>query len=288
MVIDEIQKIDNWAEIVKPLWDADTFAQLSLKVILLGSSRLLLQQGFTESLAGRFEVTPLTHWTLREIETAFGFTPDQYVWFGGYLGAASLIDDEPRWCDYVLNSLIETTVSKDILMLTRVDKPALLRWLFELGRNCLGQILSYTRPTSGRRQHRNPNALRPTPQLGRSADGPGKYAVDVGRQRASIPEWQVQNSALSSVFLISIYTQARANPVEWGRWVETAIGEHLCRSVWLGETEPFYWRESNDEVDFVVRKGRQVIGLEVKSGRTQRVPAWPLFNAAPTPTNCFW
>jgi len=132
LVIDEIQKIDNWSETVKKEWDADTSAERKLKVIILGSSRLLLQQGLTESLAGRFEIIPLGHWSYREMHRAFNFTPEQYVWFGGYPGAAALIDNEERWARYITDSLIETSISKDILMLTRVDKPALMKRLFEL------------------------------------------------------------------------------------------------------------------------------------------------------------
>ncbi len=286
LVIDEIQKIDNWAEIVKAQWDKDSFANLSLKVILLGSSRLLLQQGLTESLAGRFEVTQLTHWTLSEMEAAFGFTPDQYVWFGGYPGAASLIDNEARWRDYVLNSLIETTVSKDILMLTRVDKPALLRRLFELGCGYSGQILSYTKLLGQLQDAGNTVTLTHYAQLLDSAGlltSLDKFAVDKARQRGSIPKWQVQNSALFSAFSPTSFEQTRANPVEWGRWVETAVGVHLCRSARLGEVELFYWRDGNDEVDFVIQRGRQVIGLEVKSGRTQSAPGMAAFQRKTNP-----
>ena len=286
LVIDEIQKIDNWAEVVKAQWDKDTFANLPLKVILLGSSRLLLQQGLTESLAGRFELTQLTHWTLGEMETAFGFTPDQYVWFGGYPGAAALIGDEARWRDYVLNSLIETTVSKDILMLTRVDKPALLRRLFELGCSYSGQILSYTKLLGQLQDSGNVVTLAHYAQL---LDSAGlltvleKYAVDKARQRGSIPKWQVQNSALFSAFAPNSFEPTRANPVEWGRWVETAVGVHLCRSARLGEIDLFYWREGNDEVDFVMRRRQQVIGLEVKSGRTQSAPGMATFQKKASP-----
>lgn len=121
LIIDEIQKIGNWSEAVKKEWDSDTAQRQALKVVLLGSSRLLLQQGLTESLAGRFETISIGHWSYREMKEAFDFTPDQYVWFGGYPGAATLIDDEQRWRRYITDSLIETSISKDILMLTRVD-----------------------------------------------------------------------------------------------------------------------------------------------------------------------
>lgn len=286
LVIDEIQKIDNWAETVKAQWDKDTFNDLPLKVILLGSARLLLQRGLTESLAGRFELIQLTHWTLSEMETAFGFSPDEYVWFGGYPGAASLITDEPRWRDYILNGLVETTVSKDILMLTRVDKPALLRRLFELGCSYSGQILSYTKLLGQLQDAGNTTTLSHYAQLLDSAgllSNLDKYAIDKARQRGSIPKWQVQNNALFSVFSPQSFSQTRSSPAEWGRWVETAIGTHLNRASKLGQIELFYWRDGNDEVDFVVRRNQAVIGLEVKSGRTQSAPGMAAFQQKANP-----
>lgn len=145
LVIDEIQKVVNWSETVKLLWDTDSRNKLNLKVILLGSSRLLLQQGLTESLAGRFEIMYMGHWSFDEMQQAFGWSVQQYVWFGGYPGSADLITNEERWKLYVQHSLIETSISKDILMLTRVDKPALMKRLFELGCFYSGQILSFNK-----------------------------------------------------------------------------------------------------------------------------------------------
>ena len=287
LVIDEIQKIDNWAEQVKAQWDQDSFAQTPLKIILLGSARLLIQRGLTESLAGRFELLPLTHWSFEEMETAFGLSAEQFVWFGGYPGAAPLIGDLDRWREYILNSLIETTVSKDILMMTRVDKPAVLRQLFELGCSHSGQILSYTKLIGQLQDAGNTTTLTHYTQLLNLAgllSSLEKYAVDKARQRSSIPKWQVQSSALFSVFSSYTFEQVRANPVEWGRWVETAVGVHLSRSAHLGKLKLFYWREGNDEVDFVVQQGQQVIGLEIKSGRSQRAVGMSVFQGKVRPT----
>ncbi|TAE28110.1 MAG: ATP-binding protein [Cytophagales bacterium] len=280
LIIDEIQKIDNWAEHVKAQWDLDTFNQTPLKVILLGSARLLIQRGLSESLAGRFELLMLNHWSLREMETAFGMTPDEFVWFGGYPGAAPLIREPDRWRDYILNGLVETTVSKDILMMTRVDKPALLRQLFELGCSYSGQILSYTKLLGQLQDAGNTTTLSHYAQLLDSAgllSSLEKYAVDKARQRGSIPKWQVQNSALFSIFSPYSFEQVRANPVEWGRWVETAVGVHLSRAAQTNRLKLFYWREGNDEVDFVLQQGHQVVGLEVKSGRRQSAPGMTVF-----------
>jgi uncharacterized protein len=194
LVIDEIQKIDNWSETVKLLWDMDSRNKLNLKVILLGSSRLLLQQGLTESLAGRFESTYMGHWSFDEMQRAFGWDVNQYVWFGGYPGSAALINDEERWKTYVQESLIETSISKDILMLTRVDKPALMKRLFELGCLYSGQILSYTKLLGQLQDAGNTTTLSHYLELLDTAGllaGVGKYAPDVVRQRSSSPKFQV-------------------------------------------------------------------------------------------------
>ena len=143
LVLDEVQKVTGWSETVKQMWDEDSQAGLDLRVVILGSSPLLVERGLTESLAGRFEVLRIPHWSFAEMQDAFGVSVDQFMYFGGYPGAASLIGDEDRWRRYLLDSLIETTVSRDILMMTRVDKPALLRQLFRLGCEFSGQILSY-------------------------------------------------------------------------------------------------------------------------------------------------
>src|SRR5277367_351268 len=143
LVIDEIQKIANWSSVVKLLWDEDTRSGIPLKVVLLGSAPLLIQSGLTESLAGRFEVIAAPHWSFTEMREAFGWNLEQYIFYGAYPGAAELISDPERWRRYILDSLIETTISRDILLQTRIDKPALLRRLFQLGCASSGQILSY-------------------------------------------------------------------------------------------------------------------------------------------------
>ncbi|MEA5457627.1 ATP-binding protein [Arcicella sp. LKC2W] len=272
LIIDEIQKIDNWAEVIKMEWDKDSIENKNIKLVLLGSARLLLQRGLSESLAGRFEIIQMTHWSFAEMQEAFDFSVEQFVYFGGYPGAASLIDDEERWREYVLHSLIETTLSKDILMMSRVDKPSLLRRLFELGCGYSGQILSMTKLLGQLQDAGNTTTLSHYLELLDSAGlltGLEKYAPDVARQKMSIPKWQVQNTAFSSVYNPYNFEQSKQNPDIWGRCVETAVGVHLIRSQRLQRTEVTYWREGNDEIDFVLKKSNKVIGIEVKSGRTQ-------------------
>lgn len=269
LVIDEIQKIDNWSEVVKQQWDKDTIENTNIKVILLGSSRLLIQRGLTESLAGRFETLYLGHWSYSEMQEAFGWTIEQYIYFGGYPGSASLINDEERWKNYIKDSLIETSISKDILMLTRVDKPVLLKRLFELGCLYSGQILSYTKILGQLQDAGNTTTLANYLKLLSDCGllgGLDKFAGDIIRKRGSSPKFQVYNNALITAQSDKAYEKAIINPELWGRLVESSVGAHLLNHSIAGRYNIYYWREGNHEVDFVLEKGDTVIGLEVKSG----------------------
>jgi uncharacterized protein len=280
LAIDEIQKITNWSEIVKKLWDEDTRSKQNIKVILLGSSRLLLQQGLTESLAGRFETTYLGHWSFAEMETAFGVTAEEYVWFGGYPGAAALTADEERWKKYVNDALIETSISKDILMLTRVDKPALLRKLFELGCLYSGQILSYTKIVGQLQDAGNTTTLAHYLQLLDTAGllaGIEKYTGEQLRQRSSSPKFQVHNTALLTAQQGASLGEVNTKPDVWGRWVEAAIGAHLVNHQLSEGYTVHYWRHRNDEIDFVLQKRGKIVGIEVKSGAIQKAPGMEAF-----------
>lgn len=272
LVIDEIQKIDDWSETIKLLWDTDTRTKRALKVILLGSSRLLLQQGLTESLAGRFETTYMGHWSLSEMEQAFGWNSDQYVWFGGYPGTAPLISDEQRWKAYVQQALIETSISKDILMLTRIDKPALMKRLFELGCLYSGQILSYTKMIGQLQDAGNTTTLSHYLDLLNTAGllaGIEKFSGNLIYKRSSSPKFQVHNTALISAQRGEVFEEIKIKPEDWGRQVESSVGAHLINYSLVEGFTVSYWRERNEEVDFVLEKKGKVIGLEIKSGATQ-------------------
>jgi uncharacterized protein len=147
LAVDEIQKIAGWAEVVKRLWDGDRRSGVALNVVLLGSAALLVQRGLSESLTGRFELIRAPHWSFGEMREAFGYSLEEFIYFGGYPGAASLIEDERRWAAYVLDAIVETTISRDLLLLTRVDKPALLRNLLRLVCDYSAQIVSYQKLT---------------------------------------------------------------------------------------------------------------------------------------------
>ncbi|TYP96006.1 hypothetical protein BC792_10898 [Sphingobacterium allocomposti] len=286
LVVDEIQKIDNWSETVKLLWDTDTRTGTNLKVILLGSSRLLLQQGLTESLAGRFESTYMGHWSYAEMQQAFGWTAEEYVWFGGYPGAATLIADEERWKQYVVGSLIEASISKDILMLTRIDKPALMRRLFELGCSYSGQILSFTKIMGQLLDAGNTTTLAHYLNLLNTAgllNGLEKFDNKLLRKRSSSPKFQVHNTALISAQRAESFKEIQLRPDLWVRMVESAIGAHLINNSYSSGCGVYYWREGNHEVDFVLEYRGKVIGIEVKSGQIQHASGLKVFQKTHQP-----
>ena len=270
LVLDEVQKISGWSEAVKRLWDEDTRARRRLKVVLLGSAPLLISRGLTESLAGRFELLPLPHWSYPEMQAAFGWSLERYLFHGGYPGAAPLFRDHARWARYVIDSLIETTISRDVLLLSRVDKPALLRRLFELGCSHSGQILSYTKMLGQLHDAGNTTTLAHYLELLAGAGmitGLQKFAGTKARQRGSSPKLQVLNTALVTAPSGLTFAEGRADRVFWGRLVESAVGAHLANSAAAGKCEVFYWRDENREVDFVAKKGRAITAIEVKSGQ---------------------
>jgi predicted AAA+ superfamily ATPase len=276
LVLDEIQKIPAWSETVKRLWDEDTRRKRPLKVVLLGSAPLLIAQGLTESLAGRFETLRLPHWSFSEMREAFNFTLDDYLYFGGYPGAAPLVRDPARWARYIADSLIETSISRDVLLLTRVDKPALLRRLFELACRYSGQVLSYTKMLGQLQDAGNATTLAHYLDLLAGAGmvrGLPKYAGDVARSRGSSPKLQVLNTALMTVTSGLTPAEVRLDREFRARLIESAVGAHLANAAAAGECELFYWRDRGQEVDFVVRSRNRLVAIEVKSGRAPQAHA---------------
>ena len=281
LIVDEVQKVPNWSETVKKEWDNDSFSDINVKVILLGSSRLLIQKGLTESLAGRYELTNVTHWSFDEMRNAFGWSTEQFIYFGGYPGPAPLISDEDRWKDYIRESLVETTISKDILMMTRVDKPTLLKRLFDIGCKYSSQILSLTKVQGELQESGNLTTLSGYLTLLKDAgllSGLEKYAADIIRKRASKPKFQVHNNALLAASQNDSFDSMRKNPKEWGRFVESAVGTHLINSGLKFRFNVYYWNRGGYEVDYVIEKGDEIVALEVKSGKDSTNVGLSLFN----------
>ncbi|MFI5144749.1 MAG: ATP-binding protein [Ignavibacteria bacterium] len=274
LIIDEIQKIYNWSEEVKKQWDRDSFDDKNIKLIILGSSFLNIQKGLSESLMGRFEVIFVNHWSFNEMNNAFGFSPEEYAWFGGYPGAAELIKDEKRWKEYIQNAMIDSTISRDIIMLTRIDKPSLLRRLFELGCSYSGQILSYSKILGQLQDKGNSTTIVHYLSLLDSAgllSGLEKFSKEKIRQKSSIPKWLVQNNALFSVAASSSLETILTQPDKWGRSVESAIGVYLLNSSKEFKYKLFYWRDNKYEIDFVLERNGKILGIEVKTGYVKKI-----------------
>ena len=273
MVIDEVHKIENWSEQVKKEWDADTFADVNLKVILLGSSRLLLKKGLTESLAGRFELVPMGHWSYEEMHEAFGWDINQYIYFGGYPGSAVYLPNESRWRRYMRDAIVSPAIEKDVLQTTYVYKPALMHQLFRLGCGYSGELLAYNKMLGMLQDGGNATTLVNYMEvLGESKllTGLQKYTVDKSRRYRSIPKLQVFNNALLTVMTDGMtFEKAYTNPQLWGRWVESAVGCYLLDRADELEYQLYYWRDNNEEVDFVITRGDRLLAIEVKSGRWQ-------------------
>lgn len=288
LVIDEIQKISNWSEAVKKEWDDDTFHDRNIKVLLLGSSRVLLERGLSESLAGRFEEIRMSHWSFNEMRECFGCTLDQYIFYGGYPGAATLIDDEDRFQQYIQSSIIDATINKDILMDTPISKPALFRQTFELGAAYSGELLSLNKMLGSLQDAGNTTTLASYINLlGESGllCGLQKFSVDTARRKSSIPKLQVYNNALKTVYCPLSFEQSIINRKEWGRIFESGIGAYLVSQAFVHRYEVFYWRERNDEVDYVLRKKNSIVAIEVKSNAEKMTAGMEKFKQMFKPTN---
>jgi len=282
LILDEIHKIHGWSESVKRLWDEDTLKGNRLHVVLLGSSPLLIHKGLTESLAGRFEIIHVTHWSFDEMQKAFGWDVDEYIYYGGYPGSATLINNHIRWANYIKDSLIETTISKDIFHMTRIDKPILLRRVFELGCLYSGQALSYQKMLGQLQDAGNTVTLAHYLKLLESAGliaGLAKYAGQKVRQRGSSPKFQVMNTALITAQQSSSFSDAKKNGEFWGHLVESSVGATILNKIKGKGIDLFYWAGNNREVDFVICKGKSIIAIEVKSSRKKtNLPGIELFS----------
>lgn len=275
LVLDEVQKVPGWSETVKRLWDEDSATRRALRVVLLGSSPLLLQSGSSESLAGRFEMLRVTHWTFAEMRAAFGLSLDQWLFYGGYPGAIMVAEDEERWRRYILDALIETTISRDIQLMTRIDKPALLRRLFALACEYSGQILSYQKMIGQLQDAGNTTTLAHYLEVLGAAGlimGLPKHAKERVRQRAASPKLLALNNALMTSMSFRPASDFRSDPELRGRLVETAVGAHLVNGLLGTNARVSYWREGDREVDFVVERGDRRLAIEVKSGRARAAP----------------
>jgi len=283
LFLDEIQMVPRWSNIVKGLWDADRRNLCPLRVVILGSAPWRMLTGMNESLMGRFDAFPISHWSLKEMSYVFDFNVDEYMYFGGYPGpwtgkvrghVKNLGVSEPLWKKYILNSIIEPAINRDIIAQKRIEKPALMRQIMDLAPNYSGQIMSYNKMLEQLQDAGNTTTLAKYIDL---LTGAGlmttlsryKWKPLSGR-RASIPKLNVLNTALMTANSVYSFQDAKNNPSFWGHIAESAVGAHLYNTRDYG-THIHYWRDKNgrNEVDYVIARGENLLGIEVKSGKVR-------------------
>lgn len=280
LVIDEVQKIKGWSEQVKKEWDEDSRNHRNLKVILLGSSRLLLQKGLEESLEGRFETIKMGYWDWQEMHEAFGFSMDEYVYFGGFPGLAPDIQDEGRWRNLMEDSIISPILTRDILEIEEIRNPALLRQVFELACIESAKELSLTKMQGTMNCGTVPTIKNYLDILNKSmiVQPLQNYSPSRVKEKQSVPKMQVFNNAFRNRFGTFSFDEARVDPAEWGRLVESAVGAHLANRAMTDDYELFYWRnERRQECDYVLRKGQALVAIEVKSGSVDKTVGFEKF-----------
>lgn len=274
LILDEVQKIPHWSEMVKKLFDEDKRANRRLRIVLLGSSALMMQRGLTESLAGRFEMHRHTHWSYSECKECFSLSLGEYLYFGGYPGAIPLRKNQARWARYIRDSLIETVLSKDVILMMPVTKPALLRQIFGLAVTHPANILSYQKMLGQLQDAGNTTTVASYIRLLTNAFlvvALEKYSGSKIKQKGSIPKLLVLDNALISAMSGKKYGQARNDKVFWGRMVENAVGAKLYPALIEKGAILFYWRERHNEVDYVIQVGDRLIAVEVKSSAQKNI-----------------
>jgi len=272
LVIDEVQKVSGWSEAVKKEWDDDCFNDVGIKVVLLGSSRVMLDRGLSDSLQGRFERIVLSHWNYAEMKEAFGWEIDRFIFYGGYPGAAPLVEDPDRWMDYISGSIIDATINKDILVDIKVAKPALMRQALELSSAYSGRELSLTKMIGQLQDAGNTTTITGYLEVLGQAGlvcGLYKYTNDEARRRSSVPKHQVYNNALKNVFCQKSFEDMLQDRTSWGHIFESAIGAHIVSGAYAGDYRVYYWREDDQEVDYLIEKKGMLIAIEVKSNSKQ-------------------
>ena len=282
LVLDEIQKVRGWSEVVKRLWDEERARGSRMRVVLLGSSALRLHAGMTESLAGRFLLHRMMHWSFAECEKAFGWSLEQWLCLGGYPGAATLARDESKWRGYILDSLIESVVARDVIADHKVTKPGLLRQLFALACSYPAQVLAYNKMLGQLADAGNTTTLAHYTRALETAfllSGLQSWSGSAIRQRASSPKLVLWNNALVHAMSRRSIADAMADGPWWGRLVENAVGAHLLCHLSTVENQLWYWRDGQKEVDYVVSGAGKTLAIEVKSGSTGKAPGLEAFRA---------
>ena len=265
LVLDEVQKIERWSEVVKIHFDRDRHER-NLRIVLLGSASLALGRGLSESLAGRFEINHCYHWSFDECHTAFGWCLEQYLQFGGYPAPVQLISDVKRWMSFMHLSIIEPVISLDILTSANIGNPGLFRQTLELALSNPARELSYQKFLGQLHDKGNTSTVKGYLDILEQAfilKQLRKYRPNSLSTRVSSPKIIPLCPALINTF--SLPTKVLDNTSWRGMVFESFIGAELLRRF----RDVYYWRDGRNEVDFIVETGGQLFGIEVKLERAR-------------------
>jgi len=281
LILDELQKVKGWSETLKLLWD-NRPVEPQIRVLILGSSSLMMQEGLTESLAGRFFLHRCTHWSFSECREAFGWDLDYWLYYGGYPGAAPFINDQTYWKRYITDSLIETVLARDVLQMNKITKPVLLRHLFALAATLPAQCVSYNKMLGQLQDAGNTTTLSHYMKLLETAflaSGLELFSRGIQRKRGSSPKLILWNNALVTALSTRTFSDSIGDRNWRGRLVENAVGGYLCNNLNSIDYSVSYWRSGDHEVDFVIMRGLDVWAIEVKSGRSKKKSGLHAFHA---------
>jgi hypothetical protein len=175
-----------------------------------------------------------------------------------------------RWGRYIRDAIIETVIGRDILLTSPVRKPALLRQVFGMAcvhpaevvshQKMLGQLVDAGNATTVAHHLHLLSAAYLLAVLPRWS---GSRLLT----RGSIPKLIIRDNALANAMAPPDLERARLSGPMRGRLIENAVGAALVALAERTGAELFYWRDRQDEVDFVLRHGSRLIAIEVKSGR---------------------
>lgn len=257
LIIDEIQKVENWAEEAKRFWDQR--GESSPRLILLGSSSLSLHRGLSESLTGRYILHRVYHWDFESSQKLLNeLDLKKYLEHGGYPGSYEFIENKFEWLSFVKDSIITPVIEKDILSMVHVKSPALFRQSFDLICSYASQEISYTKLLGQLQDKGNTDLVKNYIKLFEAAflvKSLEKYSGKIIKKRSSSPKLYPLAPAL--------YSQAidmQFDEEYYGHAFELFILMELLK--FPGSV--YYWRERSYEVDFILEIGNKLIAVEVK------------------------
>jgi len=273
LVIDEIQKVENWSETVKKLWDQQRTLGSKIKLVLLGSSSLDIQKGLSESLTGRYMLHRVHHWNLDESTRAYKIDLENFLIYGGYPGSYRFIKNRVNWLGYINESIINTVIGRDILNLARVKSPALFKQSFYLACSYGAQEISYNKLLGQLQSKGNVELIKHYLELFEGAfllKQLYKYSNKKTLSRSSSPKILPLCPSLYTTTL-----DADLNSEQRGRAFEIAVGCELVRL----PGDLYYWREGKYEVDYVYSFGKKLYAIEVKSNKKRPEKSLNIFQS---------